>query len=493
MNRIKNAAAFITALIMAVGGMCLNACADSQQSESSVTRAALDKAELEDGDYRLSAEMIKTDRESYSMSNNAINHTVLLTVENGEYYITVQFLGLAIYNQFGYLQTLSYFDEGFSYNDMGIPQGDTVTAEVLEYYDTVDMYNDADHLYPKVVRFRVVDKGAEFIPLQVFVPIMEAISEGTGTQPVLMKPDWSTLEKTDNGLELIEEEKQSSAADLTDDETGVTVHADEGVFPEGTKLKVTPVTEGGESYDEVSAALGDFDIFKAYEIEFLSGGESVTPNGKYTLSLPLPQGISAPEVYRISEGKKTLVSGSSENGVYTVTANRTGIFAVAGSADGGSSQSSEDNDSSSDTDSSAADGDSTSPQQQKGGSPKGSDDSSKADVSGKEQKDKTAGGSSSATATGSGSKKGSKSSTGGADDKKDTRTSTSGGKTTSSGAAGASGTSGAAGTGSQAAAASGETTGSEDNANPESGLEDDLALSAAALAAAVCFKRKRSR
>lgn len=56
--------------------------------------------------------MIKTDRENFSMSNEGINHTVQLEVKDGEYYLTVQFKGLAIYNQFGYLQKLSYYDKG---------------------------------------------------------------------------------------------------------------------------------------------------------------------------------------------------------------------------------------------------------------------------------------------------------------------------------------------------------------------------------------------
>ena len=35
-----------------------------------------------------------------------------------------------------------------------------------------------------------------YVPLQVFVPIMDAISSGTGTQPVFLKLDWSSLKAT---------------------------------------------------------------------------------------------------------------------------------------------------------------------------------------------------------------------------------------------------------------------------------------------------------
>ncbi|MCR5141167.1 MAG: NEAT domain-containing protein [Ruminococcus sp.] len=155
---------------------------------------ALDKDNLADGKYTITAEMIKTDRKSKSMSNNAINHTVQLEVVDGEYFVTMQFKGLAVYDQFGYLKDLGYYDAGYTYNDYGIPQGTVIPAEVLSYYDVVDQYNSKDDLYPEKLRFKLVDKAsADFVPLQVFVPIMEAIAEGTGTQDVLMSIDWSSL------------------------------------------------------------------------------------------------------------------------------------------------------------------------------------------------------------------------------------------------------------------------------------------------------------
>lgn len=175
---------------------------------------ALDKDNLADGKYTLTAEMIKTDRKSKSMSNNAINHTVQLEVVDGEYFVTMQFKGLAVYDQFGYLKDLGYYDAGYTYNDYGIPQGTVLPAEVLSTYDTVDQYNDADNLYPQLLRFKLVDKAsADFVPLQVFVPIMEAIAEGTGTQDVLMQLDWSTLVKVDDDapIDIEEPEEQSSA------------------------------------------------------------------------------------------------------------------------------------------------------------------------------------------------------------------------------------------------------------------------------------------
>lgn len=172
---------------------------------------------LPDGKYQLYAQMIKTDRESFSMSNEGINHTVQLEVKDGEYYLTVQFKGLAIYNQFGYLQKLSYYDKGYTYNDYGIPQGTVIPAEVLTQYDVIDRYNDKDNLYPQLLKFKLVDKASEkYVPLQVFVPIMEAIADGTGTQDVIMQLDWTTIKATDADINIEEPDAQSPVLDYTD-------------------------------------------------------------------------------------------------------------------------------------------------------------------------------------------------------------------------------------------------------------------------------------
>ena len=160
---------------------------------------------LADGRYLLNADMIQTDRETKSMSDNAINHTVTLDVVDGEYYVNVEFKSLTIGNDFGYLSKLSYYDTGYSYNQYGIPQGELKQAETLTSYDVVDMYNTAETPYPHYMRFKLVDKASGedgYVPLQVFVPIMENIQEGNGTQNVLMKLDWSTLREAGAPSEL---------------------------------------------------------------------------------------------------------------------------------------------------------------------------------------------------------------------------------------------------------------------------------------------------
>ena len=292
-----------------------------------------DKNNLPDGKYILYAQMLKTDRESFSMSNNAINHNVWLEVINGEYYLTMQFKGLTIENRFGYLKNLSYYDAGYTYNDFGIPQGTLIPADVISTYDVVDMYNDAENPYPMLLKVKLVDKAAvQFVPLHVFVPIMEAIAEGTGDQDVLMQLDWDTLKEDSGDIKPEEPVEQSPAVDVTDAATGVKVHADKGVFEEGVQVVVTEITQGVD-YDNVASALSDIGKkFKLYDVKFLDNdGNEVAPNGTVTISFPLGAGYNSDQlaVYRINDdGSKTLVKGAQENGMYKIITKTAAKYAL---------------------------------------------------------------------------------------------------------------------------------------------------------------------
>lgn len=289
---------------------------------------------LPDGQYDLYAEMIKMDRENYSMANNGINHTVRLEVVNGEYFLTIQFKGLAIYNKFGYLMNLSYYGEGYTYNQIGVPKGDLVPAEVISTYDVVDRYNDAEHLYPELLKIKLVDKASEqYVPLQVFVPIMESITTGSGTQNVLMEIDWSTLKKTDEEIEVEEQEEQSPELIVTDEATSVKIYAEKGVFEEGAIWKVEPITEG-ETFTLVSEVLSDVsDKFVAYAVKVVDTEDTLLqPNGTVTLSFPVTEDLKDQEMvlYRINDdGTKTITKGNVENGYYTAVTKRFGMYALA--------------------------------------------------------------------------------------------------------------------------------------------------------------------
>lgn len=327
-----------------------NQTAALQQSMDSLKKdGELDKNNLEDGVYSIYGEMVKVNRKDFSMSNDAINHTVKLTVENGQYYLTMDFKGLSYLNKFGYLAELAYYDNGFVYDQYGEINGTLIAAEVLSTQknadgtDVMDEFNQTGgsyegKLYPDQVKFPLVSDALNdedgCVPLQVFVPVMEDISAGSGTQNVLLKLDWSTLKETtedDPDFQPEEPVEQSPAVNVTDSTTGIKIQADEGVFPEGVKLVVTPITSGAD-YDRAASILSDVGKkFRLFEIHFELNGAEIQPNGIVTVYYPIPEGYDADKVvlYRINEdGTKTLVKGTVENGFYKVMTKSFSTYAL---------------------------------------------------------------------------------------------------------------------------------------------------------------------
>lgn len=259
----------------------------------------LDKNNLEDGVYSIYGEMVKVNRKDLSMSNDAINHTIKLTVENGQYYLTMDFKGLSYLNKFGYLAELAYYDNGFVYDQYGEINGTLIAADVLSTQknadgtDVMDEFNQAGgsyegKLYPDQIKFPLVSDALNdedgCVPLQVFVPVMEDISAGSGTQNVLLKLDWSTLKETtedDPDFQPEEPVEQSPAVNVTDPSTGIKVEADKGVFPEGVEQVVTQITSGAD-YDKAASVLSDVGKkFRLFEIHFELDGAEVQPNQRY--------------------------------------------------------------------------------------------------------------------------------------------------------------------------------------------------------------------
>ena len=165
------------------------------------SNGGLDIKNLADGVYSITGNMVKIDKTTASMSDAAINHTIKLTVKNGKYYITLNFNGLTISQKLGYLSTLKYFTTGYTLDKYGNPQGTLADVTVDSYQKNADGTLVSDTYgtnYPDEVTFELIPEALNdgYAPLQVFVPIMEAISKGTGTQPVFLKLDWSTIKST---------------------------------------------------------------------------------------------------------------------------------------------------------------------------------------------------------------------------------------------------------------------------------------------------------
>uniref|UniRef100_UPI003A90D2E8 NEAT domain-containing protein n=1 Tax=Eubacterium maltosivorans TaxID=2041044 RepID=UPI003A90D2E8 len=160
----------------------------------------LDVKHLADGIYAVTGDMQKVDKVTPSMSNEAINHTLKLTVEDGKYTLSMDFKGLKISSQFGYLGALKYYKTGYSLDQYGNPIGELADVTVESYQTDEDGTLISDTFgtnYPDIISFEMISEAREdgYVPLQVFVPIMENISAGTGTQSVFLHLDWNSLKK----------------------------------------------------------------------------------------------------------------------------------------------------------------------------------------------------------------------------------------------------------------------------------------------------------
>ena len=159
-------------------------------------------ATLSDGVYKVNGEMLKVNKVENSMSNNAINHNIKLTVKDGVVYANMNFNGMNISTFRGYLKNLSYYNTGYETDKWGNPVGDLtpVTVDSLQKFSDGSLFSDDfGKEYPNDVSFPLIPEafqGENYIPMQVFVPVMEAITAGSGTQNVYLKLDYSTLQKT---------------------------------------------------------------------------------------------------------------------------------------------------------------------------------------------------------------------------------------------------------------------------------------------------------
>ena len=174
---------------------------DDKSDDTPAPTPSLDRKHLADGVYSLTGTMVKNDKTTYSMSNDAINHTIKLTVKDGKYYLTVNLHGLTVGQKMGYLSRLKYFTTGYTLDQYGNPKGDLKDVTVDSYQKNADGTLVSDTYgtdYPDVVTFEMIPEALEdgYVPLQVFVPIMESVAAGAGTQPVFLKLDWSSLKAT---------------------------------------------------------------------------------------------------------------------------------------------------------------------------------------------------------------------------------------------------------------------------------------------------------
>ena len=213
---VRSATALTLAASLCVSGVSAPAYAEAKEDVSVVVQNT-DSEEIADGVYTANVTMRNASNPAQnSMSNEAVVSPVIITVKDGTYTVTASFHGITIellgMSFFGYLKELSYKDA----------EGNFVPATVNEYFQEVlDMYNakedgTAKYYYPKELSFPLVngkngDSMDGYVELQVFVPIMDDIAAGSGTQRVFMDIDWSSLKAVSETTETSTPEPDATA------------------------------------------------------------------------------------------------------------------------------------------------------------------------------------------------------------------------------------------------------------------------------------------
>ena len=131
-----------------------------------------------------------------------------LVVKNGKYSVNVSFKSITFGGLTGYLGDLKYYDGYKTHaNRSEIKDSDFKNTTIIENYSKnekdafIDIYKKkfpGRTVYPKTLSYNVdknkIDVNNELETFtQVFVPVMESIFPGAGTQRMILKYDLSSL------------------------------------------------------------------------------------------------------------------------------------------------------------------------------------------------------------------------------------------------------------------------------------------------------------
>ena len=188
----------------------VSATANNTQSDVETKTVPQDVKNLADGTYNITSEALNFSEEGRgSMAAGALdNEKTKLVVNNGQYSVNVTFKPIDKFGFKGYLGDLKYYDGDKTHaNRSEIKDSEFKDTTIVENYseNEKDAFIDAYKkkfpgrtVYPKTLSYNVdknkidVNNKLETFT-QVFVPVMENIFAGGGTQRMILKYDLSSL------------------------------------------------------------------------------------------------------------------------------------------------------------------------------------------------------------------------------------------------------------------------------------------------------------
>jgi len=236
-------------------GSASSSSSSSSSSASQKSSEKLDFKNLPDGTYEVSVALLKTDRETPSMANAALNPVAELTVKSGVYRLVLKLGQVTFAGQSGYLGALSYFKTGYATDEFGAPTGAVSKGTVLSY-QMEGGKKISDSLgtdYPAEVEIVLIPEAKRdgFAPLQAYVPIMESIAAGTGTQSMYLKLDAASVARKGEGAGVGE---SGSGPDANGANGGAAGNGDAGSSAGGADGSNSSAHEAGGSTDGLIVA-----------------------------------------------------------------------------------------------------------------------------------------------------------------------------------------------------------------------------------------------
>ena len=180
------------------------------QSNTETKIVSQDVKKLQDGVYNIKTEALNFSEEGkQSMAAAGLDkEKTKLIIKNGQYSVNVAFKPIKMGVFSGYLGDLKYYDGNKTHaNRSEIKDNEFKNTTIVENYsenekdDYIDTYKQKfpeRTVYPKTLSYNVdknkIDSDNKLETYtQVFVPVMESIFKGSGTQRMILKFDLSSL------------------------------------------------------------------------------------------------------------------------------------------------------------------------------------------------------------------------------------------------------------------------------------------------------------
>lgn len=151
------------------------------------------------GIYTVTGQMLSATGK-VSMADGALkDHTLKLTVKDGTYTLTMNLTGVGSASLYGYLKNIKYYKDGYTFvnNELNGELADVKVDAVQKNKDGSVLSDSLGTDYPEQVSFPVISQALTDgkMPMQISIPMMDAISPGLGTQKVFLSIDWNSVKE----------------------------------------------------------------------------------------------------------------------------------------------------------------------------------------------------------------------------------------------------------------------------------------------------------